>query len=127
VPVEDRPGRDQERSRGTKLASGAMRAPARTGRNGAGPLWRCSTASWWRKTMDLGVLREAVHMVDVKGREQPADELVEEREGHGRASWLSASELVKREMRIIGPFRFVFLVTGHLRVLRLSRASWSMF
>jgi hypothetical protein len=37
--------------------------------------------------------------------EQPPEELVEEREGHGRAAWPTASELVKPDMGVIGPFR----------------------
>jgi hypothetical protein len=46
----------------------------------------------------LGVLREGAHPVGRDESEQSADEPVEEREGHGRAAWSSASELVKSDM-----------------------------
>jgi hypothetical protein len=54
----------------------------------------------------LGVLREGIPPVGPEEPEQATEELVEEREGYGRAAWPSASELVKSDMRVIGPFRF---------------------
>jgi hypothetical protein len=53
---------------------------------------------------DLGLLREGVGPVGPDEPEQPPEELVEEREGHGRAAWPTASELVKPDMGVIGPF-----------------------
>ena len=54
---------------------------------------------------DLGVLGERIGPVDSDEPEHPPEELVEEREGHGRAAWPTASELVKPDMGVIGPFR----------------------
>ncbi len=53
----------------------------------------------------LGVLGQGVPPVVSDEPKQALDQLIEERQGHSRASWPTTSELVKAMMRVIGPFR----------------------
>jgi hypothetical protein len=54
---------------------------------------------------DLGILREVVQMVFTDELKDATEETVEERQGHELAAWPNASELVKRNMGVIGPFK----------------------
>ena len=53
----------------------------------------------------LGVLREGIGPAGPDEPERPTEDLVEEGEGHGRAAWPNASELVKSQVGVIGPYR----------------------
>jgi hypothetical protein len=53
----------------------------------------------------LGVLREGVLPVASDEPEQALDQLIEERQGHGRAAWLSTLVLVKSRMGVFGPYK----------------------
>lgn len=52
----------------------------------------------------LGVLGEDLRTAAPDEPEQPAERVIEERQGHGPA-WPSALELVKPRMGVIGPYR----------------------
>ena len=52
---------------------------------------------------DLGVLRETIDPVGPDKPEHSTEEPVEEGGGHGRAAWLSTSELVKSGIGVVGP------------------------
>jgi hypothetical protein len=46
----------------------------------------------------LGVLREGVDAVRAEEHHEPPQDLAEEREGHGRASWLNASDQFNKDL-----------------------------
>jgi hypothetical protein len=54
--------------------------------------------------------------------EQPPEELVEEREGHGRAAGPTASELVKPDMGVIGPFTLTSATGGYTTATEPARS-----
>ncbi len=66
---------------------------------------------------DLGILRQVVQMVYTDELKDATEETVEERQGHELAAWPNASELVKRNMGVIGPFRQNTALTAEIHQL----------
>jgi hypothetical protein len=52
----------------------------------------------------LGILGQGVLPVVSDKPEQALDQLIEERQGHGRAAWPSTLVLVKSRMGVFGPY-----------------------
>ena len=107
VPVEHRPGRDQERTPPlTRDQAGEQgnERPVRPAEAGP-PALAAEHRQLVAQDEDLGILGDVAQMVHTGELKDPTEETVEERQGHGRAAWPNASRLVKPKMGVIGPFR----------------------
>ena len=105
VPVQDRLGRDEERSpplpRDEAGEQGDQR-PVRPAEARPGHL-AAQHGQLMAQHEYLGVLRQAVHPVDAEELKGASGEAVEERQGHGPAAWPSASSLVKPGIEFLDP------------------------
>ena len=105
MPAQDRLGRDEERRPallGDEPRQGGDECSVRPGEAGS-----CDLAAKDRHLVaqhqDLGVLGDAVHVVDRQELEDPTDQAVEEAERHGRHDRCSNPARSSRD-RVVGPF-----------------------
>ena len=106
MPVEHRLGRHKERAPPLTRDEAGEQGDERP--VGPAEAWPPDLASEHRQLVAqdeyLGVLPQGIPPVGTNEPEHPTEELVEEGQGHG-SGWLSASELVKSHMGVIGPYK----------------------
>ena len=107
VPGEHRLGRDQERAppfTGDEASEQGDERPIGPGEAGP-PDLAAEHCQLVAQDEDLGILGDVAQMVRTDELKDPPEETVQERQGHGRAYWPDASELVRHKMLVIGLFR----------------------